>query len=246
MIILCGLFLINVFNVFSQGIDQKIKTLDSLSLQINLQINMLGEIKDSLETERKKLNREKALSQLDNKFIFAKINSSKTPILQSTEDSKILLVLNRDEEVEILGASDNYLFVRKDEVYGFLSPMFVGKNDPELNDFIDGLTEADKLEKEFQKQSLTAENERKYNENFIKNQNKRIESVKKKYSPQIASRIIKNEIWLGMTKDMAYSSIGFPTKINRTVLANLVSEQWVYANGLFLYFDNDILKAWQD
>ncbi|WP_230309159.1 hypothetical protein [Planomicrobium sp. YIM 101495] len=52
---------------------------------------------------------------------------------------------------------------------------------------------------------------------------------------------------IGMTTDQVLeSTLGKPNKINRTVTQSTVSEQWVYDNGIYLYFDNGILTSFQD
>jgi flagellar biosynthesis GTPase FlhF len=53
---------------------------------------------------------------------------------------------------------------------------------------------------------------------------------------------------IGMTRaDVFYrSKWGQPNDIHRTTTANGKREQWVYGNGRYLYFDNDVLVAIQD
>ena len=41
-------------------------------------------------------------------------------------------------------------------------------------------------------------------------------------------------------------SRGIPRDVNRTVTADVVREQWVYPDGVLLYFENGFLTAWQD
>jgi hypothetical protein len=48
-----------------------------------------------------------------------------------------------------------------------------------------------------------------------------------------------------MTDDMARKSWGAPSDINRTVGSWGVHEQWIYGDT-YLYFENGILKSWQD
>jgi hypothetical protein len=66
-----------------------------------------------------------------------------------------------------------------------------------------------------------------------------------KYGENIAYKIFNHKIWIGMTDKMARLSIGEPKEINRTTYRWGVHEQWVYKNR-FLYFENGILKSWQD
>ena len=50
---------------------------------------------------------------------------------------------------------------------------------------------------------------------------------------------------LGMTKGEVASVWGQPSTVNRTVIENKSSEQWVYGDRL-LYFDGDLLTGFQD
>lgn len=239
--------------LFSQDLDEKIKTIDLTMIEIDSQIKRLESKKDSLINERKKVLREKALNQLGNKYFLAKINSDKTPLKESMDGFNMILRLNKNDEVEILGANDNYLFVRKDDFYGFVSPMFISKDDSEVNDFINGLIEDDRIQREVEKLERIASQEKNAKEQLAKakqqnaiREQKRLQEIKSKFSPETAQRIIDKQIWIGMTREMATASKGFPKQINRTVMSNLVKEQWVYENSFYLYFDNDILTAWQD
>ena len=55
----------------------------------------------------------------------------------------------------------------------------------------------------------------------------------------------KHELCLGMTYEQVILSKGKPDHINRTVGRWGVHEQWVYSWGN-IYFENEILTAWQD
>ena len=57
----------------------------------------------------------------------------------------------------------------------------------------------------------------------------------------------KGGVSIGMTKERVLkSNWGKPNKINRTTNAYGVTEQWVYGNGNYLYFDNGILSSIQN
>lgn len=53
---------------------------------------------------------------------------------------------------------------------------------------------------------------------------------------------------IGMTTKQVLerTSAGPPNKVNRTVTKNHLREQWVYNRGVYLYFDNGVLTAFQD
>lgn len=67
-----------------------------------------------------------------------------------------------------------------------------------------------------------------------------------KYGEEIGNVIIEGRVRLGMTAEMCRASWGRPESINRTSVEGLVSEQWVYGGGNYLYFDNGILTSIQN
>lgn len=58
--------------------------------------------------------------------------------------------------------------------------------------------------------------------------------------------IEKYTIRIGMTKDEVLERWGKPEDINRTINAYSTSEQWVYPNYKYVYFENGILVTIQD
>lgn len=59
------------------------------------------------------------------------------------------------------------------------------------------------------------------------------------------SAILKGSIIIGMSAEDARTSWGDPDKVNRTVSAFGVHEQWIYGNT-YAYFEDGVLKSWQD
>jgi len=66
------------------------------------------------------------------------------------------------------------------------------------------------------------------------------------FSPVVRDRILKAEIWRGMTTEMALMSLGEPEKINRTEYDFTVYERWVYPEGKYLFFESGVLSSWQE
>lgn len=58
--------------------------------------------------------------------------------------------------------------------------------------------------------------------------------------------ILDGDVKIGMTKEMCELAWGDPEKINQTILSGKKSEQWVYADNNYLYFDNGVLTAIQN
>lgn len=102
------------------------------------------------------------------------------------------------------------------------------------------------LENEIKKNQEALRKEKIIQDKKLAENNKlRKEKIYKKYNQSIAAKIVERKIWIGMTSEMAVDSWGSPKDINRTVTQYGTSEQWVYSSG-YLYFDNGILKSWQD
>ncbi|MFA7445286.1 MAG: hypothetical protein WCY89_05015 [Flavobacteriaceae bacterium] len=73
-----------------------------------------------------------------------------------------------------------------------------------------------------------------------------VEKYKKKFGVENFNTIFKGKVKIGMTKEMCKLSWGEPTDVNKTAVAGKQTEQWVYGNGNYLYFENNILTAIQN
>lgn len=60
----------------------------------------------------------------------------------------------------------------------------------------------------------------------------------KKFGKEFVDIIMSNKVKIGMTKDMCKMSWGEPKDINKTTRSGSSTEQWVYDNGSYLYFDS--------
>ena len=67
-----------------------------------------------------------------------------------------------------------------------------------------------------------------------------------KWGEVVARRVSAGQIWIGMTDQMARESIGSPKSKNKSTYSFGVHEQWIYPNNKYLYFENGVLKSWQD
>lgn len=66
-----------------------------------------------------------------------------------------------------------------------------------------------------------------------------------KYGSSVGNMILRGEIMIGMSKQQCLEALGFPQRINRTITATMVYEQWVY-DSKYVYFENDKLVTIQD
>ena len=58
--------------------------------------------------------------------------------------------------------------------------------------------------------------------------------------------VASGRIMLGMSAEQVLAAWGAPKKINRTIVRGRISEQAIYANGQYVYFENGIVTALQD
>jgi hypothetical protein len=67
---------------------------------------------------------------------------------------------------------------------------------------------------------------------------------------RVAAAIAKRQVVIGMTEEEVIRSWGRPDKLNRTLTARTVSEQWIYERGsisqsTYLYMENGVLRSAQ-
>jgi hypothetical protein len=68
-----------------------------------------------------------------------------------------------------------------------------------------------------------------------------------KWGKRIIEAVKKEKIFIGMNKEQVVASWGLPQKKNRSAGSWGIHEQWVYGDfGPYVYFENNILKSWQD
>ncbi len=107
------------------------------------------------------------------------------------------------------------------------------------------ISEATILERKKQRSNEKARLEKRKREE-LDYQLTRLKNLKIKYGETKGQDIFDGMIWIGMSKEMATDSKGKPNKINRTGTQFGIKEQWVYSSGVYLYFQNNYLEAWQD
>lgn len=85
--------------------------------------------------------------------------------------------------------------------------------------------------------------EKQKDEKLLKERNDRLKS---KYGVAVFNKMRRGIPWLGMSSNIFLEMFGDPEKINRTVTSSGIREQWVYRPNKYYYFENGILKSWQD
>lgn len=67
----------------------------------------------------------------------------------------------------------------------------------------------------------------------------------RKFGTYFGNMVYNKEVKIGMTKEMVKWSWGDPLDINKTITEYSVTEQWIYSNSQYIYFDNGKLTAIQ-
>ena len=75
------------------------------------------------------------------------------------------------------------------------------------------------------------------------NQPDRQTYLNNKYGTAMAAKMMAGKIWRGMTAEMVLDSWGKPLKVNRTINADLIREEWIY-KSTWLFIENDALIDW--
>lgn len=167
---------------------------------------------------------------------------------ESTQLGKV----HKGDSVQVIDFNKDYYKILYDGIYGWVYKEFV-KGGEDLAIFRDKYESvqneqkaADKLEQQKRAEQARLEREKEENEELIENYRKRKSSLTRRFGSSTTSKILNNQVWIGMTKEMLGESLGHPQDINRTVTAGNVSEQWVYGRGRYVYLDNNIVTSWQD
>jgi uncharacterized membrane protein len=86
------------------------------------------------------------------------------------------------------------------------------------------------------------------NENAEMTNRKRIDEkdrITKKYGEEIADKIFKKSLWIGMTIEMARLSIGNHQNLNSKRKSKSGNERWMYKNK-YLNFEDGKLVSWEN
>jgi hypothetical protein len=77
-------------------------------------------------------------------------------------------------------------------------------------------------------------------------QRARIDAIRaQRWPKEVEDAVIQGKVMIGMTPQQVTLSVGKPMKVNRTIRASGSSEQWVYGQDDYLYFENGRLVTIQ-
>lgn len=217
---------------FCQSIDQlqqskRDKLLNIIKLQDSIKI-IDNQIEDAMKVAIYKVNK--------SPIIQVTIKENDPIKLLPDVTSKNIGFTNKGDTIsvysKIFPSDMNSLYLKSADT-GFVNLKFLNKSDELLAIIKVYENEKDSIERF---QNLT--NQKEYE--------KKKANLEKIYGVSNAKRILERAIWIGMTANMAVQSWGRPQKTNTIAGTFGKHEQWIYPNNVFLYFDNDILTAWQD
>ena len=180
--------------------------------------------------------------------IYVPINTKVSPEPNYSNNKTYRLTISK--KIVVLDYKQNFFRVlinSKEEYIGYLffNKYGVGAIKYEFeNEFLAELYNIKRINEKIAKKKSDEERSRK-NEAIRKYKEAQYVS---KFGYNKYNRIKRGEVWIGMTKEMAQIGGWYPgsSNVNRTVNRYGISEQWVCRNGVYLYFDDDILTAWQD
>lgn len=74
---------------------------------------------------------------------------------------------------------------------------------------------------------------------------RQVEARRDEWGPKVTQLVIERDIQIGMSRDQVRLAWGEPHDINRDVGPWGTREQWIYGESYYLYFDNGVLRSWQ-
>lgn len=146
-----------------------------------------------------------------------------------------LALLEQGEPLNLAGYYGDYFTVLHDGDTGFVYYPYIEQETPGIAEFKNKHTEAYK--NWLTKNGYKSEAERVSTE--------RLNRYIRQFGAEAGRKVYSKMIWIGMTNEMAKSSIGLPESVNSTKTSNMNQEQWVYHNK-YLYFEDGVLTAIQE
>jgi len=232
--------LFSILCLFSANIlsaqNERVQELEKQKIVIAEKIEILKDSINKLDSEINKIKSNEIKKMIsDSSIIATTTNGAK---LKSIPDpfAKPIIVLQKNTTVILIDYYDGYFGVCADTVCGYLSDVWIQRT-KEVQNLINI--------KEKQQRELKLLT----NEQYLKAQENEWREIEKKYIAKygttIYNKLKKRYYWIGMNQEMAIISLGKPFENNRTVGSWGIHEQWVY-DDLYLYFENGILKSFQD
>ncbi|MCF8714479.1 hypothetical protein JM658_06500 [Joostella atrarenae] len=234
MRIITLIILLVSLNVLSQ--EREISDLEKLKQDLTTDINKLNDSLKKVEIQIAVLKSKEIKKMVSDSSLVSTAREGAYIKKSSNVMGEIITKLTEKKEVILLDYFDGYFGVCTDSICGYMSEMWIEKNE-KIYEFI-------KVKKQEQKELKRLEYENKLK--FKKGEYAKLEKEYiKKYGQKTFDKLKEGYYWTGMNREMATISLGSPKDINRTVGSWGVHEQWVYDN-IYLYFENGKLTSYQN
>jgi len=234
---------LNIFSIAAFSQTKEILELETLKNSLTKEIASLTDSVSKIQKKIELLKTNEILSTISDSTLRgmtlkgAKLKKSPDPL------GEISSTFTEEKEVIILDYSDLYFGVCAGGICGYMSEIWVKKSQ-EVENFIS----AKNFEKEELKR-LEIERQTRLKTKTVQAERAKLVELEKTYIKRYGennySKMKQGYYWIGMNKEMATISLGSPNKVNRTVGAWGVREQWVYET-IYLYFENGVLTSYQD
>ena len=157
--------------------------------------------------------------------------TSSSRLFEHKDDlSSVILIIPRDNQIEIIDSDSSYYKVYFEGDEGYILKTHAKINETPLRT---QLTIAS------QQAPASPNNSLEVNQS----QTSRLSYLESRYDKTIAAQLNEGKIWKGMNAGMIRDSWGNPEKIEREISGNTVKEEWTYRNT-WLYLENNVLSAW--
>lgn len=218
--------------------EVKIEKLEKKKIELVSKISLLQDSVKAITNEIERIKSREILLKISDSALVGYVRKNAYIKKSPKVLAEIIHQQKERNKAIVLDYSNSYIGACIGEICGYISEVWFEKTD-EIKDFIRiKKQEAEDLRNLKIEQELKAERDE-----LAKQKKKYI----RKYGEKVYKELIEGYIWIGMSKEMAIISRGYPSDINRSVGSWGVHEQWVYGNnGVYLYFENGKLSSWQD
>ena len=234
---------------FNSILSQDIAEWESIKQRLTNDIKVKEDSLKIINGKIKELKTEEIIRKSTNKEFQVVIRKGGKLMVEADMFADISKTYTAPTAGKVLDFKNSYYFICVENDCGYISSVWLENVPEEMLEYETALKEKEFQANKIARQKRWAEaNERiklKKEEDSISLKLKE-EKLIKKYGKSKYEKLKNGEIWIGCTMDMAKIAWGNPVSSNKTTRANKVSEQWVYGNGNYLYFDNGILTTIQN
>lgn len=234
MRIITLIILLISLNVSSQ--EREISDLEKLKQNLTTDINKLTDSLKKNDIQIALLKSKEIKKMVSDSSLISTAREGAYIKKTSNVMGEIITKLTEKKQVVLLDYFDGYFGVCTDSICGYMSEIWIKKNE-KIYKFIE-------VKKKEQKELKRLEYENKLKLKKVEYAKLEKEYIKK-YGQKTYDKLKEGYYWTGMNREMATISLGSPKDINRTVGSWGIHEQWIY-DDIYLYFENGKLTSYQN